>query len=143
MQKRTRYLPPSESLIEDSVGTAYNFHLLSRSTRLCEINNFQFKNWNTFFEVLSLGNVRVTFADEGGRLVEKSITDYDPTGVEHQNSNVSVGGFKLDLFKFQDKESLSNTFGLGGLHDFGPRLLDKTIGGYGPSPIFWLTTQHK
>jgi hypothetical protein len=60
--------------------------------------------------------------------------DYDPTGIELNNSNISVGGFKLDLFKFQDRESLSKSFGLSGIHDFGPRFLDKTIGGIWSAP---------
>jgi hypothetical protein len=89
---------------------------------------------NEFFITDHLGNVRVTFADEADHLKIRDLADYDPTGVEYQNSNVSVGGFKLDLFKFQDKESLSQTFGLNGLHDFGPRMLDKTIGGVWSQP---------
>ncbi len=36
-------------------------------------------------------------------------------------------------FLFQDKESFL-TFGLNGLHDFGPRFLDKTIGGIWSQP---------
>ncbi len=89
---------------------------------------------NEFFITDHLGNVRVTFAEESGKLNEKAINDLDPTGVEHANTSPSVGGFRLDPFKFQDKESLSNTFGLSGLHDFGPRFLDKTIGGIWSQP---------
>jgi RHS repeat-associated protein len=78
--------------------------------------------------------VRVTFADEGCQLKIRDISDFDPTGLEFNNSNISVGGFKLDPTKFQDSEQLSKSFVLNGLHDFGPRFLDKTIGGIWSAP---------
>jgi hypothetical protein len=90
---------------------------------------------NEFFITDHLGNVRVTFEKNSiGKLAEISVADFDPTGVEHEHTNLIQSGFKLDPFKFQDKEQLSSTFGLNGINDFGPRMLDKTIGGIWSQP---------
>lgn len=90
--------------------------------------------WEQEYQITDhLGNVRVTYKNNNGIAQAVEYSDFDPNGLLLNTLGQRQLNATENRFLFQDKESFS-TFGLNGLHDFGPRFLDKTIGGIWSQP---------
>jgi Domain of unknown function (DUF6443) len=90
--------------------------------------------WEQEYQISDhLGNVRATFKNNKGIAQAVEYSDFDPNGLLLNTLGQRHLNATENRFLFQDKESFS-TFGLNGFHDFGPRFLDKTIGGIWNQP---------